>query len=133
MQEVVQRVMDQRARQGHARAILTLIVLDLVWIYTVMGPKYAIMGRAVQGGRDVTLRLLPAVASYALMVVGLQVFVLSRLHRSRRVARGALFGAIVYGLYNGTCMSIFADWSPTVAVLDIAWGAAVFAIAARVS
>ena len=78
MQEVVQRVMDRRARQGLARSVLTLIVLDVVWIYTVMGPKYAIMGRTVQGGRDVTLRLLPAVASYALMVVGLQVFVLSR-------------------------------------------------------
>lgn len=132
MQEVVQRVMDRRARQGLARSVLTLIVLDVVWIYTVMGPKYAVMGRAVQGGRDVTLRLLPAVASYALMVVGLQVFVLSRPRRDRG-AHGALFGAIVYGLYNGTCMSIFADWSPTVAALDIAWGAAVFAIAARVS
>lgn len=132
MQEVVQRVIDRRARQGLARSVLTLIVLDVVWIYTVMGPKYAIMGRAVQGGRDVTLRLLPAVASYALMVVGLQVFVLSRPKRQRGV-HGALFGVIVYGLYNGTCMSIFADWSPTVAALDIVWGAAVFAIAARVS
>ena len=133
MQEVVQRVMDRRARLGLARAILTLVVLDVVWIYTVMGAKYAIMGRAVQGGRDITFRLLPAIASYALMMVGLHVFVLSRLHRPRRVARGALFGAIVYGLYNGNCMSIFADWSPTVAALDTVWGAAVFAIAARVS
>ena len=128
MQDAVQR----RARAGLARAILALVVLDVVWIYIVMGPKYATMGRAVQGGRDITLRLLPAVASYTLMVVGLRVFVLSQ-PRAERVSRGALFGTIVYGLYNGTCMSIFADWSAAVAALDTVWGAVVFAISAHVS
>ena len=132
MQGIVQSVVERRARMGLIRAIVALVVLDVLWIYTVMGPKYAIMGRAVQGGRDITLRRLPAVASYALMVVGLQAFVLSR-PRAERVAHGALFGAIVYGIYNGTCMSIFTKWSPSVAALDTAWGTAVFAIAAHVS
>lgn len=132
MQEVVQRVMTRRSRQGLVRAILALIVLDIVWIYWVMRPKYDIMVQTIQGGRDITWNLLPGVMSYILMVIGLQVFVLSR-PRSNRGAHGALFGATVYGLYNGTCMSIFADWSPTVAALDTVWGATVFAIAAYVS
>lgn len=132
MQDAVPRVTERRAHMGLIRATLTLVVLDVLWIYVVMGPKYAIMGRAVQGGREITLRSPPAAASYALMVAGLQAFVLSRPYEMR-VAHGALFGAIVYGIYNGTCMSIFEDWDSSVAALDTAWGTIVFAISAHVS
>ena len=112
-----------------ARAVVTLLVLDLLWVCVVMAPRYRDMVRTVQG-REMRARAAPAVAAYACMAVGLCAFVLVRDRPWESVRRGVLFGALVYGVYNGTCMAIFEDWDLAVAALDVAWGAALYGASA---
>lgn len=115
------------------RAVLGLLALDLAWVTLLMRPRYAALVRAVQRGDEMRARLWPAAAAYALMAVGLHVFVLdggSPRGGGGAAARGALFGAVLYGVYNATAMAVFDRWSAPLAALDVAWGAGVYAAAA---
>jgi uncharacterized membrane protein len=116
---------------AHAtRAIAGLLVLDMVWLRLVMRPRYEALVSAVQGGRPMRFRAPAAAGAYALMVVGLRAFVLDAPRpRAAAAARGALFGAVLYGVYNLTAMAVLRDWRARLAALDVAWGAAVYAAA----
>ena len=45
---------------------------------------------------------------------------------------GALFGLVVYGVYDFTNLSTLRDWPLIVAVVDVAWGMVASAICAAV-
>ena len=107
----------------------TLLVLDLLWINGVTKKPYSDMVRRVQGGREMRLRLAPGVVAYALMVVGLRVFVLTGA-RDESIARGLVFGAVLYGVYHGTVMAFFEDLDGGLAVMDVVWGSVVYGVAA---
>lgn len=109
-------------------ATLAMLVLDLVWVRMVMFPRYRAMGRRVQGGREVVVRLTPAAVAYGLMAVGLHTFVLGEDDRTRVALRGALFGAVLYGVYNATAMAVFEQWETRTALLDVGWGATLYAV-----
>lgn len=118
------------------RAVLTLLVFDLVWVAFMMRPKYAKLVKHIQNGRQVEFRPAFGILAYALMVLGLVVFVIPSLEtstRSTRAIRGALFGLIVYGVYNATCATSFDRWPMDIFLLDIAWGSGVYALAAAVA
>ncbi len=114
------------------RAAIVMIVMDLVWIRLVMMPRYADMGRRIQG-RDIVVRPIPGVLTYALMVLGLREFVIGSSEREegkRKVMRrGVLFGIVVHGVYNGTCMAVFDEWDASTALLDVMWAACMYSIA----
>ena len=116
------------------RAAIVMIVMDLVWIRLVMMPRYVDMGRRIQGGgRDIVMRPLPGALAYALMVLGLKEFVLRSSEREdgKRgvMRRGVLFGVVVHGVYNGTCMAVFDRWDASTALLDVMWAACMYSIA----
>ncbi len=74
---------------------------------------------------------LAVVLIYPLLLGAAYVFVLQgRDNRSRveTVARGALFGAAAYGVYNLTNMATLPGYSWDLVVIDVMWGAAVFAL-----
>lgn len=115
------------------RAAIVMIVMDLVWIRLVMMPRYVDMGRRIQGGgRDIVMRPLPGALAYALMVLGLKEFVLRSSEREdgkgEVMRRGVLFGLIVHGVYNGTCMAVFDEWDASTALLDVMWAAVMYAV-----
>jgi len=114
------------------RATIAMLVLDLVWVGTVMRPRYEGMVRRVQGeGRGMVVRLAPAAVAYGLMAVGLHAFVLPAGEgegRTRVALRGALFGAVLYGVYNATAMAVLERWEARTALLDVGWGAALYAV-----
>lgn len=117
-----------------ARAAIVMIVLDLVWIRTVMLPRYVEMGRRIQGeGRDIVLRPVPGALAYALMILGLREFVVRGEDGEVQsggevVRRGVLFGIVVHGVYNGTGMAVFDEWDTSTALLDVMWGAFMYAV-----
>ena len=41
----------------------------------------------------------------------------------------AAFGAVVYGVYDFTAAAVLKDWDMRLALLDVLWGAAVYAAA----
>ena len=111
-------------------AVVTLLVLDALWIVGVMRRPYAEMVRRVQGGRAMSVRAAPAVVAYACMILGLRTFVLDAERMGWSVARGMVFGMVTYGVYHGTCASLLQDWDVSVAVMDVLWGGALYGVAA---
>ncbi len=109
-----------------AVAGLTLLVLDAIWL-TIMAPTY----RRLFG--DILLdnfRLGPAAAFYALYIVGLTLLIIyPALRDDERLilatARGALFGLVAYGTYDLTNYATLKAYGPTLALMDMCWGAVI--------
>jgi uncharacterized membrane protein len=116
-------------------SILTLIVLDLLWILFFMNKKYQTQVLDVQGSKMVVNKIT-AIYAYILMIVGLVVFVLPNIRKGTELKDslmyGFLFGIILYGVYDFTNSTIFKNWNTTLAYIDIAWGGFVFFIASYV-
>lgn len=114
-------------------AITILLVLDLVWIYLVMGPRYGKMVSKIQGDK-MKVNPLYAFLSYALMVVGLLVFVLPLVRKGHELVDSLkyalVFGIVLYGVYDFTAAAVLSGWDMKLALLDIAWGGFVYFIAA---
>ena len=114
------------------KAALVMIVLDLAWVRMVMVPRYVTMGRRIQGGtRDIVMRPFPGAVAYALMILGLNEFVMpSRGGETWKdvMRRGVVFGVVVHGVYNGTGMAVFDEWDVWTALLDVVWAAALYTL-----
>lgn len=114
-------------------AVLMLLVLDFLWIWLYMGRQYGKMIPRIQGS-ELKMNILSSVAAYFLMVVALIYLVLpnirsSSLYRLQDSIRyGALFGLVAYGIYDFTAGAVFKNWDFNLAIIDICWGAFVYAI-----
>lgn len=116
-------------------SVATLLLLDVMWITGVMQKPYSTMISKIQGS-DISMNKLFAVMAYVLMVVGLIMFVIPRIQKEfswkKTAMIGALFGIIVYGVYDFTAAAVLKDWNIPLALLDITWGGTVYAIASLV-
>jgi len=72
-----------------------------------------------------------AIVVYALLGAGIALFVIPRAPTVPLAAmHGALFGLVVYGVYDFTNYSTLRQWPFVLTLTDTAWGAAASAIAA---
>jgi uncharacterized membrane protein len=68
---------------------------------------------------------------YALLGTGIALFVIPRASTvSLAAAYGALFGLVVYGVYDFTNYSTLRQWPFVLTLADVAWGSAASALAA---
>ena len=105
---------------------VTFMVLDGVWLGLLMKNFYrdqlAPIVRLANGG--IAPNWPAAVVVYALLGTGIALFVIP--HASTvplAAARGALFGLVVYGVYDFTNYSTLQQWPLMLALADVAWGA----------
>jgi uncharacterized membrane protein len=118
-------------------SIAILTALDAVWFTTVMN-KYFInhlshLLNIVNG--HVTLKWCPALLVYVALALGVVLFVLPSagvLAVHPTWIRGAVFGAIVYTVYEGTNAAILKKWPASLLVADILWGAFACGLTAHV-
>jgi len=103
---------------------VAFMVLDGVWLGLLMKNFYrdqlAPIVRLANGG--IAPNWPAAVVVYALLGTGIALFVIP--HASTvplAAARGALFGLVVYGVYDFTNYSTLQQWP--LALADVAWGA----------
>ena len=74
-----------------------------------------------------------AVVVYALLGTGIAVFVIPRAATVPHAATyGALFGLVVYGVYDFTNYSTLRQWPFVLTLADVAWGAVASAACAAV-
>ena len=111
-----------------------LLAAEAAWLGLVAGELFrAEVGHLM--GPDFVLP--PAVAFYAIFLVGILVFaVLPGLESGsvmRAAALGGLLGFVAYSTFDLTSMSVFRDFPLRVAVIDIAWGTFVTASTASAS
>lgn len=111
--------------------ILGFIILDGIWLGFVMKRFYvtqlAPLGRIVDGG------FVPiwwaAALVYVCLGLGIAAFVVPRADGVATAALfGALFGLVVYGVYDLTNYSTLTQWPLPLVAADIAWGALASAI-----
>jgi uncharacterized membrane protein len=124
-------------RRMAGQALLTTImfaVLDFLWLGVFMNGFYKteLGALARLSGPDFAPIWWAAVAVYAVLVLGIVVFVLPRAdgHPLRALGFGALMGVVSYGTYDFTAYSVLAGWSIRMTLVDIAWGAVICGVSA---
>jgi uncharacterized membrane protein len=112
---------------------LAFMVLDGVWLGVVAKNFYrsqlAPIVRLADG------RMAPnwpaALVVYLLLGTGIALFVIPRAPTaSLAAAYGALFGLVVYGVYDFTNYSTLRQWPFVLTIADVAWGTAASAACA---
>ena len=114
-------------------SILAFIVLDGIWLGVIMKEFYVRQLLPIARTTDGSFAPLWTVASlvYVLLGAGVAVFVVPRASSATTAAGfGALFGLVVYGVYDLTNYSTLAQWPAIVTVADIVWGSAACAAVA---
>lgn len=115
---------------------LTLLILDGLWINFFMKDKYNKMIKNIQNS-DIQVNKVFAVASYTLMVIGLNLFVLPRLDVNNINIKDCLlygftFGIVLYGVYDFTIAAVLKKWDIDLAYIDVLWGGFVYFAASYV-
>jgi uncharacterized membrane protein len=117
---------------------VSFMVLDGVWLGLLMKNFYrdqlAPIVRLADGG--IAPNWPAALVVYALLGTGIAVFVVPRASTASLAAvYGALFGLVVYGVYDFTNYSTLRQWPFVLTLADVAWGAvasAACAVAVRI-
>jgi uncharacterized membrane protein len=113
-------------------AMVAFVVLDGLWLGVIAADFYrrslAPIARMADG------RLAPiwpiAALIYPVMALGVSIFVLARAASPREALQlGAALGAITFAVYDLTNHSTLRDWRAAMTVVDIGWGAFLFATA----
>lgn len=109
------------------------MVLDGLWLGLLMKTFYrdqlAPIARMANGG--FAPNWTAALVVYLALGAGIALFVAPRAATAASAAGyGALFGLVVYGVYDFTNYSTLRHWPLTLAVVDVAWGAFASAICA---
>jgi uncharacterized membrane protein len=125
---------------GHTLKFATLgavvfMALDAVWLGLLMKNFYrdqlAPIVRLRDGG--IAPNWPAALVVYALLGSGIALFVIPRASTaSAAAAYGALFGLVVYGVYDFTNFSTLRQWPFALTLVDMAWGAMASAACAAV-
>ena len=109
-----------------------LLALDLIWLKGYMGNEYRKMIRKIQGS-DMQVNTVYAIMSYALMIIGLNVFVIPNINRDNlmmdSLKYGFLFGIVLYGVYDFTIGAVLKGWNFKLALIDVLWGGIVYFLA----
>ena len=112
---------------------VAFMVLDGVWLGLLMKNFYreqlAPIVRLSNGG--IAPNWPAAFVVYVLLGAGIALFVIPRASSlSSTAALGALFGLVVYGVYDFTNYSTLRQWPFVLTLADTAWGALASAAAA---
>jgi uncharacterized membrane protein len=108
--------------------------IDIVWIGVVANGMYQ---------REIGPLLLDsprwaiAVAFYLLYIVGILALAVLPAHDSGSLTevlwKGALLGLVAYATYDLTNLATMKNWSVTVTVVDMIWGAVLTAVVGTIS
>ena len=108
---------------AYVTTAVTFLALDFIWLGYVAKPLYQQeIGRLLLERFNVAA----AVGFYLVFVVGVVIFAVAPALQAgswkTALLFGALFGFFAYATYDMTNLATLQGWSPTIAVVDIAWG-----------
>lgn len=124
----------RRFALAYPMTALIFVALDACWLGAMADRLYRPALGALMLPQP---ELAPAVALYAIYVVGVVVFAVLPALRGRdwRIAlgRGALLGLVVYATYDLTNQATLRGWAWHVSFADMAWGTVATAAASAIS
>ena len=94
-----------------------MLALDAIYL-GITKPFWGNVVSSVQDGK-MNIRHFSALGVYALLLVGLNYFVL---RKGSKPMDGLLYGIVVYGIYELTNHAIFDRWPLEAIYLDTLWG-----------
>lgn len=103
-------------------ALVVLLIIDIPWIFFVMGKQYQSFAQE-SGKFEFVFRPLPGIITYMIMAIPFITF----LH-NQSLVNFALCGFVIYGVFAFTNCAIFADWPFRLVLLDTVWGAVLFTL-----
>ncbi len=106
---------------------ICFIGMDLLWIGFIMNKQYThyLAPIARQTNGKLTPNLMAGLLVWLIIVAGMLIFVGPKIavsSLSQSFLWGALYGFILYGMYDLTNLSVLAHWPLTITLIDIAWG-----------
>ena len=107
---------------------ITLVVIDGFYLKLIK-QFFNKQIKSVQG-TDIQLNLIAAAITYIFLIFGLNYFILQK---NRSIKDAALLGLVIYGVYEFTNLSLLKEWSVITAIIDTAWGSALFAITTAIT
>jgi len=102
---------------------IIFVAVDAFYL-TYMTKFFNELIRNIQGTK-IKFRFLGASICYFFLIFGLNYFILSE---NKTPFDAALFGLVIYGVYESTNYTIFDKWNLTALTLDTLWGGLLFYI-----
>lgn len=108
-------------------SLISYAVLDAIWLGVIIRPfMSAQLNTITRSFSDFNVsHILSTIAVYILLALGTTLFILIP-HKAESLIRvalwGAVFGGIVFGVYDFTNYAVLSAWPWKVLVVDIAWG-----------
>jgi uncharacterized membrane protein len=109
-------------------SIFALLVLDGIYIYLthkIFADQIINVQRVVM-----TLKPMGAVVCYALLIAGLNYFIIQR---NRSIPEAFFLGLVIYGVYDSTNYATLKKWESSVAIMDTLWGGSLFALTTAIT
>ena len=111
---------------------LLLTFLDFIWISS----NFKMYNKTVKDiqGFDPNINITYAIIAYSFMIISLFYlaipFTMQNIDKNdetidllyKAIRYGGIVGLSAYGIYNFTCMSFFAKYSLSTAIIDTMWG-----------
>ena len=117
-------------------AFPVFLLIDAVWLGIISSDFYSkeLGGLARREGPSLSPNWFPAFLSYALIVLGIAVFVIPRSEsREQSLLFGFLFGIIAYGVYDLVNLATLEGWSLKMTIVDMLWGGMVCGIVSAIT
>ena len=118
---------------AYIAAGLSFTAVDAVWLSLMSARLYR---PALQGILAARVQVAPAIAFYALYILGLVIFAVAPGMAAGRWStalwRGALFGLFTYMTYDLTNQATLRAWPFSVTAADLSWGMLASAWAAAI-
>lgn len=102
---------------------IIFILLDGIYLYLVKG----YFNQQVKKIQDspIQINIIYVAITYVFLIFGLIYFIIQK-HKS--VKEAAIFGLVVYGVFEFTSISLFKNWSFLTVLLDTTWGTVLCAL-----
>jgi len=118
--------MISRIVLAYIGTLAAFCALDFIWLGFLAKPFYQSQIGPLMLARP---NFVAAALLYLLCAAGLVGFVvlpaLDAASVGRAIVAGAIFGFVVYGVYDLTNLAVLKGWTVGVSAVDMAWGAAV--------
>lgn len=103
---------------------LVVLVLDVPFIYLVMGNTYKDAGLFVNS----KIRILPAICAYAIMISSYPLIIQKVSNVNNQLLVSAYLGGIIFGTYGFTLAAIYEKYPIYLAVMETLWGISLYSL-----
>ena len=102
------------------------VLIDGAMIFLYTSKVFGSMIKNIQNGSPMKTRMLPGIICFWVLAFGYTYFILPRIRDEAIVQDslkyGAVFGLVVYAVYDLTNLSTFGKYATSTAIVDILWG-----------